>query len=394
MYIRRPEHEKELKRSVEGSLHTIVCGESGSGKTWLYKHVSEKEGWQTFYANASNASRLKSLTTTIVNATLEAGDKEMVEYTQKLAASVGAFGFGGGADAARKYEVTTQELLIKAFENGRKRAGKKTAVLVIDNLESIFSKRELMEELGNIILLLDDAHYAIHNIKILIIGIPADVVEYYQSTDNLEPVTNRLHELPTISSLKRPQVIDFAKRGFVDNLKVKITDDQIEILGRHIHTVTLGVAQRMHEYCEILAHQIQDNGWIYGKHLIAASDNRYMGSCLKKSYSVIDGFMNTRKAKTARRNQVLYALGKTYMTEFYISEVELLVREEFPESTRDITLSINQIMTDLCAGNAPLLRRTLKSVSYRFVDARHLMCLRIMLQKADGEKVVRGRLAR
>jgi type IV secretory pathway ATPase VirB11/archaellum biosynthesis ATPase len=33
MYIPRPHHQKELKRAVEGSMHAVLCGESGSGKS-------------------------------------------------------------------------------------------------------------------------------------------------------------------------------------------------------------------------------------------------------------------------------------------------------------------------------------------------------------------------
>jgi hypothetical protein len=39
MYIPRPQLEKELKRAIEGSLHSILTGESGSGKSWL--HIQE-----------------------------------------------------------------------------------------------------------------------------------------------------------------------------------------------------------------------------------------------------------------------------------------------------------------------------------------------------------------
>ena len=45
MYVHWPIHEKSLKRSVLGSVHTIVLGESGSGKSWLFKKVAADEGW-------------------------------------------------------------------------------------------------------------------------------------------------------------------------------------------------------------------------------------------------------------------------------------------------------------------------------------------------------------
>ena len=123
------------------------------------------------------------------------------------------------------------------------------------------SKEPLMEELGNIILLLDDPDYAEHDIKILIVGVPSDVIEYYQRIPNLEPVSNRLTELPTVSSLNWGQIEDFVKRGFVGHLKVALSAAQIREIALHLEDVTLGIAQRLHEYCEILGHYIEDSGW-------------------------------------------------------------------------------------------------------------------------------------
>ncbi len=84
MYIDRPAHQKDLKRAVEGSLHAILCGESGGGKSWLYRHVAQLEGWKTFFANAGNAARYKTLTGTIANAIHEDGDMKCTGYTQTL----------------------------------------------------------------------------------------------------------------------------------------------------------------------------------------------------------------------------------------------------------------------------------------------------------------------
>lgn len=37
MYIARPDLEKALKNALRSSLHVIIHGESGTGKSWLYK---------------------------------------------------------------------------------------------------------------------------------------------------------------------------------------------------------------------------------------------------------------------------------------------------------------------------------------------------------------------
>ena len=62
IYVDRPDHEKELSRALKGSLHTIVYGESGSGKSWLYKKVLEDLQAEIATANCANALRFQSLT--------------------------------------------------------------------------------------------------------------------------------------------------------------------------------------------------------------------------------------------------------------------------------------------------------------------------------------------
>jgi hypothetical protein len=391
MYIDRPSHQRELKRAIEGSMHAILCGESGGGKSWLYRHVSQQEGWATYYANAGNAARHKTLTGTFADAIFEEGDKEWQEYTQKLAGGLSLPGVSGSTEALRKYELRSKELLLKAFKRAREKAGDKIAVVAVDNLEAIFHKPELMEELGNIILLLDDPDYAQYRIKILIVGVPAEIVEYYQRIENLETVANRLKETPSVTGMNWGQIEEFVRRGFLGQLKISLTGDQVKEIAQHVELVTLGIAQRLHEYCELLAYNIQDSGWKYDSSLLDIADQKFLSSCIKKAYAVVDSCMNERKTKTGRRNQVLYALGKSKGSEFDLNEIEAIVRNEFPASTANTSLAIGQMLADLASGDAPLLRRTTKAASYRFVDPRYLMGIRIILKKSgNDERVIKA----
>ena len=64
-------------------------------------------------------------------------------------------------------------------------------IIVLDNLESIFSSEKLMDELADIVILLDDSRYAECNINILIVGIPNGVLHYFSQTKNVESVLNQ-----------------------------------------------------------------------------------------------------------------------------------------------------------------------------------------------------------
>jgi DNA replicative helicase MCM subunit Mcm2 (Cdc46/Mcm family) len=47
--------------ALRGNLHIIIHGESGTGKSWLYKKTFRDAGVQFLVANLANASRLGSI---------------------------------------------------------------------------------------------------------------------------------------------------------------------------------------------------------------------------------------------------------------------------------------------------------------------------------------------
>jgi hypothetical protein len=395
MYISRPIHERDLKRSIEGTLHTLLCGESGSGKTWLYKRVAHEEGWMLFCVNSGNAVREKSITKAIASRLLQDGERTMVGVDEEISGKASVAVFATNAASRKKYHINTKELLLQAFSSVRERNPDKVIVLVLDNLEVIFNKPDLMDELGSILLLLDDDDYAKHRIRILLVGVSAHLVDYYQKVSNLETIANRIRELPSVTSLSRPQIEEFVRRGFVAQLKVRLAPFEVKDIAEHVYFATLGIALRLHEYCEHLAFRIADAGGRYDGKLIPLTGEKYMNACLHKAYAVIDGCMNERHTKAGRRNQVLFALGKIEQPQFDASLVEVVVRREFPTSTQGVKLAIGQMLAELSAGDRPLLRKNTRGIEYRFADPRFLMCLRLMLVKSEaGDRVTKLLLRR
>jgi hypothetical protein len=392
MYVSRDKHERALVRSIEGSLHTIISGESGNGKSWLYKKVALDQGWKIFPGNFGNAARLGSISAEIFNAIVPKGSREWTEHEETINAELTAVIAKGGANSKRKYSIKTSELVELSFEVGRREARNSIGVLVLENLEAIFKRNDLMDELGNILLLLDDERYAKYKIKILIVGVPANVIEYYQNIENLEPVGNRVEEIFHIQSLNENQTLTLLKKGFREQLGIKISDEIIQKWSEHIHSATLGVAQRIHEYCEQLAYIIEDNNWKIPNYSLENADWEFVKSSLYKAYAVVDKCMNERETRAGRRNQVLYALGGINQTSFYYSDVEEQVRDKFPNSTRDVTLGISQILSDLSKEDMPLLRRTSKGNAYRFADPKYLMCIRLMLKLNKEKETVSKKL--
>lgn len=369
-------------------MHSLLFGESGNGKSWMYKKVLDQNKIPYRVTNCANASRFKSLTNALVSAMVPTGTTQKTGYTENKEASVKAVVAEGKFVHQNQYKLQLQEPLEQAFAEFRQSVGDGTAVVVLDNLESIFGNSDRMEELADILILLDDPQYAKYNLKFLIVGVPNGVLEYFAKTKNLESVANRIEELPKVSGLTQAMVTTLTRTGFNDLLRVGLKTEAIDEISRHIHHVTMGVAQRVQEYCEKLAYQIEDNRDNYTPELLHKADRDWLLLGMRQGYTVVESHLNSKRTTIARRNQVIYCIGKVKSHQIDSGKITDKVKEEFPDTISETNMGIGSILSDLATGDSPILRKNPKTNEYRMVDPRYIMCIRIMLRKDPKSNAV------
>jgi hypothetical protein len=252
-------------------------------------------------------------------------------------------------------------------------------------LEAIRDHMHLRGELANIITLLDDERYARYDVKILIVGIPADLRKYFLSTPNLTTVGNRLREIPEVSRMTETQCAQLVRTGFMDKLRYSVYD--ADDLAQHTAWVTDRLPQRLHEYCLELAFLCEGARAVAQENLDDA-DRKWLAGSLSASYAVIESVMNERDTKVGRRNQTLFSLGSFDREEFRWSDIEAELRKNFPVSTHRKTLNISQILSGLASGHNPIIRRSPKGDTYTFSDPKYRMCLRLMLEMQESNETV------
>lgn len=380
-YVPRLALERSLLRSVQGSMHSVLFGESGNGKSWLYKKVLDQHGYHYKIANCANASRLGSITAEIVSTLIPAGTPRKTGYTENKEAAISAVVANGKLSNVGQYSLHTEEPLQSALARFRQNIGRGDAVLVIDNLESIFNNSKLMDELADIIILLDDQRYSQYEIKFLIVGVPNGILEYFATTKSLESVSNRLEELPKVGGMNLAMVKTLVERGFKNLLEVNLSNEEIDTIANHVHYCTMGIAQRTQEYCERLAYKLEDNKNVFRPEILNETDLEWLKMGLRQSYTVIESNLNSKKTAIARRNQVVYCIGKINSHQFDSSKIAEKVREEFPETAKENNMGISSILSELASSNPPLLKKNPKTSEYRLADPRYSMCIRTMLRK-------------
>jgi hypothetical protein len=246
-----------------------------------------------------------------------------------------------------------------------------------------------MEELSDLIILLDDSRYAIYSVKFLIVGVPNEVLKYFSTSKNPSSVGNRIEELPRVTGLAKKQVEKFVELGFEKYLKISFKDDQKAKLIQHIFDITLGVPQRIHEICECIAYEIEDNNFVYNENLLDKADNSWLFKGLRECYSVIEKYMNSSETTEGRRNQVLYAIGKSDTHQYSTNKIGEVISSEFPDNSPESNSGIGQVLAYLSKGENPILTKTSTNNFYVICDPRYLMCIRVVLYKDKASNQVK-----
>lgn len=376
MYIHRPDLEEDFKQKLLGVKHIIVYGESGCGKSWLYRKQLEELKKTYIMINLSVADRRGSIAQAFKEELANLLDYEKVEYTDTKKAGIDAVVANGELEHQNVYQRLERDP-VREFV---KITNKKNALIVLDNLEAIYNQANLMKELGSILMLQDDPNY---RARFLIVGTPSGVMQYFRNTDLLKPIANRIEELKEVKGLNPEQVNEFVEKGFNKELKAGLGEKQISTISSHVFWVTSGIPDKVQEYCEKLAFSLEKNKWIFDEEMLHGVDIAWVQGALHANYVLINSMMNSKETEIGRRNQVLYCLGMTQSSNFKAADIENLVRREFPNSTAG-KLSISTTLNDIVEWKNSFISKN--GYEYTIKDKQCILCIRMMLKKTS-EKV-------
>lgn len=386
MFIARPSHEKALQNALGSPSHIIIVGESGTGKSWLYKKVLTQLGVHIQVANMANASRMGHLDKEMENICGMLGEVTKTGYTESKQAQANLGVLSGELQHEKSYENTPKEPFERCLALINRAAKGQNACLVLDNFERVLDDEAHVRHVGDLIILLDDARYAKYNVKLMIVGVADDIRRYFAQVKNSNSITNRLWQLPQIGRLSDAQAKDLIKRGFA-KLKYTISNAEEEDVYSHICWVTDKIPQQVHEYCLALSRFAEDNNLIIHAGMLNKADAEWVSQSLLADYTIIESKRNAKNTAAGRRNQCLYALGQIDYEDFTARDVEERLREVFYESTELVTLNVPAILAELAKEPKPIIRANGLSNSYRFVNARYRMAIRGMLIINDDGRV-------
>lgn len=386
MYMPRPRLEQALQQGLRGNVHLVIHGDSGTGKSWLYKKAFADLKAKSVIANLANAARLGSISAELQSLLDETVTARKVGYSTEKGAEANAAFAKGSLSQTNDYELVSKEPFKAILEHVRGEAGSGHAVLVFDNLEAIFGDEKLLREIGSLILLCDDERYAQYKVKVLLVGVPNDVKNYFYKTPYLTTVASRLTELPEVDRLTASACDELVHKGFIEKLRYTVND--IPGLQKHVSWVTGRIPLHVHEYCLELAFHCESAEKVTPED-IGEADMRWLSKNHMNAYSVVESHMNERDTKAGRRNQTLFCLSLLDKEQFKATDVEEIHRREFPQSTMGINLNASQTLASLTSGENPIIKKTPKGDAFTFSYPLYRLALRAMLAKTTDERVER-----
>lgn len=388
MYVRRPSLEERLIDAFDSNKYIVIHGESGNGKTWLYKRVFAENDIHYEVVNLSSVASAGSIEGALRQKLGSVGYQ--LTTKSETTATAGARPMGMGIDWQNKSLSENVGMspfhLLLGYTRDQARGNR--AALVLDNFESIVGDTEVLKQLAGLIISADDEAVAAYGVQVVIVGVPRNLKETISKLTNSAPVANRLTEIPEVARMSDDEAKDLIHRGLVDELHLTITPDLAESLYSDICWMTDRIAQHIHELCLSISNNARRNGDVVNSDVLNKAVETWMEDSLSADMATIEAAMNARETKVGRKNQCLFALGQCRNEDFKPGDIEAILKEHF--EVGDATLNVSQILSGFADENNPIIRRTPKADAWRFVSPKLKMAIRAKLQKKDNKVVMRA----
>ena len=386
MYVHRPNLEKQVLRAARGSKHFCIFGESGNGKSWLYKHVFDTSKIQYTTLNLSKAVVLGSIYEAIKDKVRIPGASEPQSRSVSRDYGLKPGGIGVEGTTTSVSRVEPEDPIKKLFHlvKGTQRF---PSIIVFDNFEMIVGKKNLIEELSNLIVMLDDDDYGDFNVRFCFVGVPSEIRDYLAHQGSRSTIMTRVTEIDEVSRMRPTQARQILESGFERLLKLRFLEqDRRDLVYDRLISVSDRIAIEIQALGLEVAIGAQENdGYIEDLLVMDAIDAWLLQSHNSIRQTILE---RLNSEKNGRRSQVLYCLGKCDTEDFTVTDVREIFRFEFGVSSTGKPVDVSRHLRALSSGINPPIRKTKNGSGYRFVNPKYRMAVRALLEKNSDQVFV------
>jgi len=390
-YVVRDYLEESLIEGVEGSNHLLLYGESGTGKSWLYKKVFQEKDIHYNIVDLALAAARSDLGAALRVTAEQQQPVKITGYKETKKASAKAVFAEGGLEHEKQYQMLDSDPFLECLKFTRAGAKKKKAVLVFDNFERILNKTELVEAFSNYLVLLDNPLYAKSNVKILIVGVPVDFGRFFSQVDHAHIVVNRVEELPEVDRFNDKEITKLVIMGFVNELKFNLDPNALGTLVGYISHFSDQIPQHVQALCKLFA---KDLTHIKDRTILEVDVQQSLMKSLAEwiSHTMQSDYTQLKKVnheKDPFLEIVLIALGRIQKHEFEGNDILDEIERMLGINVNINEKSVQAALKFLSKHDVGIIKETPVELIYCFSNPKHRIAIRIMTHVSnnqDGEK--------
>lgn len=378
MFIDRPQM-KSLEKAFRGPYHIIIHGQSGCGKTWLYKKFFKDSRIPYVTINLNDASRFGSIEGCYVQAIQNGEPKRKSKETVECISSIMPYRVGFSEKNTEEFEIKTESFM--HFCNYfHKKYGRKKYAIVYENFEHALNEPGVLDGLSNALMTLDDENFSKFNFKIVIVGVPNQIRHLVSYFNHSETIKNRIMEVPEITGLNSDGVSELLDRGFVR--KQHFVVEKKEEVYRLVEIYSLGVPQFIHDIAlSASSYAISNDFRVFPKTIEAAALDTVEGSIFLHHSTILANLVNYKKHREFVY-KIIKSIANIEANSFNFFAVTDKYNELFPGDgfyVRDAEV----FLADLCREPNQVLAFRRDMEAYRFVSPKMKMALRVITGLQD-----------
>lgn len=389
MYVNRPEHENALRRGVQTGYNLVVFGDSGCGKSWLYKKVFEDEGIFYQIVDFSSAENVDDVDIQLLEIVSEYEEWSEKERKETRSADVKPAGMGVGGQSESTFEKNEKSPFARLLASIRMAAKKKTSYLVLENLEYILDRPDIVRKIQMMLLALDDPNIGRHNVQICLVGVPSEIKEILADGNRYQTISNRVYEVPELNRLDRQSVDLLVVRGLEQQLDYNF-ESKTFCCGR-IAFVTYQIPQYVHDVCLHVALRAEDQHNTVNPSIVDEAVQDWIMSNSRQGVEFVRKWIMADRSAKGVRAKTMFAISRLDKHFFEASDVTDVLRKEFPKTFGGSKIQTLRTLRAMAAGGDKFLKCDSERQLFR-VSTPHLRsALRICLRKKIRDEGVEVR---
>jgi hypothetical protein len=345
MYIARREQERAMKRALDSNYCIVIYGDSGCGKSWLYRKVFADLGVSFSVLDLGTCEDQDDVDLKLLDRIADLEEFEEHRKTEERELDIRPMRVGGREKIAFESKRNASSPFKRLCSLMRSERNFKRGVIVFENVEHILNKPNLMSFIQSKIMDIDNDEEASGDISIAVVGVPFELSKVLSEGNLYQTISNRIYEIPEIGHLESDQAEEFMKRGFIELLKFKFSYD-FDLCLRAIATATNRVPQYLHDVCLLVSLAAKEGDGTITQELVEKAIVDWVVSSDKSAFTLVDDIVSSDRSRGKLKSKVLFCLSQIEDPHFSKSDITSLLEKFFPkycDAVPSVPISVRQL---------------------------------------------------